>query len=99
MKPRADRSSLKVVKYKERSGTYARGRMTPTKANEGKPLSRKTVIELATMDKIDHKHVEAAIKKGILTQHQFRAGFWDALDITQPHPDLMNAIKKFKKYL
>ena len=103
MKPRANRSALKVVKYSEPKpfphiNTPA-GRMSKSQATEWKMPNKKTMAQLALNGKLSLKQIENAMMRGLLTIPAFRKAFWALYYANHADPVMIRAFRSYGHYL
>ena len=104
MKPRANRSDLKVVPHRpkpiahENTHSGAR-RMSPSQANVWRHPNKKTMAELALAGKLSIGQIENAVMKGSLTLTAFRKAFWRLFNVHNPSPEAVQAYQDYGRYL
>lgn len=95
LKPRFNRSNPAVVR-KVLHDTRSHGRLANTKpAAKWKPISQRTLGELAAMGKLTLQNVQNAINSGLLNPKAFRKAFWAALDTNNLHREQLEIINRF----
>ena len=102
MKPRANRSDLRVVKYSSSPLPYENtptGHLSKSQANEGKLPNKKRMAELALNGKLSLKQIESAMMKGLLTIMAFKKAFWVLYYADNSDPMMIQAFKNYGHYL
>lgn len=93
------RASRETAMSVRKGHTHSGGQLSTNHTTQWKPVSEKTMAELAAMGKLSPQDVQHAIHKGRLTPGTFKKVFWENIDVSRPSKEQLNLINCFAEYL